>query len=153
MEITLTNNEICIIDDEDFLKIKNYNWYASKCKNITYATGYNKKDKQYMHRLIMNASKSEIIDHINNNGLDNRKQNLRICTVSQNAQNNRKRRDTSSIYKGVCYNKRNSKWMASLKINGKFKYLGEFKEEIDAAKAYNNKAIELFGEFANLNNI
>ena len=92
------------------------------------------------------------IDHRDMNGLNNQRSNLRFCTLSQNAMNRRKRENTSSIYKGVYFNnQRGKKWKAQIRINGKQIHLGLFDFEVDAARAYNMKAIELFCEFANLN--
>lgn len=93
-------------------------------------------------------------DHINHDTLDNRRDNLRICTVSQNNMNRKKSRKTqSSIYKGVCWYARSRKWIARIKYYETKYHLGYFDSEIEAAKAYNNKARELFGEFAKLNNL
>ena len=104
-----------------------------------------------MHRLILKAEKGQVCDHINHNGLDNRRKNLRLCTNSQNFGNQRKRPNKSSIYKGVCFYKRDSKWQVGIECNYKKYYLGRFDNEIEAAKVYDKKAAELFGEFAYTN--
>ena len=104
-----------------------------------------------MHRVIMDAPKGMHVDHINGNGLDNRRENLRLCTNSQNHMNRKTHRDSSSKYKGVSWNKRNSKWQAYIGSGIKRKNLGYFASESDAAKAYDIKAKECFGEFARLN--
>lgn len=91
------------------------------------------------------------IDHRDHNGLNNQKSNLRFCTPSENAMNARKNENSSSVYKGVCFFNRDKKWLAQIQVNGKPIRLGCFASEVEAAKAYNNKAIELFCEFANLN--
>jgi len=104
-----------------------------------------------MHRLIMNAPEGLVVDHIDRNGLNNRKCNLRLCTKAQNVQNSRPRRNRSSKYKGVFWNKLNKKWSASIHKGDKRIYLGGFDDEIEAALAYDRKAAELFGEFAYLN--
>lgn len=97
------------------------------------------------------------IDHINNNTFDNRKINLRICTNNENQRNRRKLSKASSKYKGVCFAKYTKKWQASIEIrmDGKRNniYLGQYYDEKDAAKAYNDAAIKYFGEFAKLNTI
>jgi len=104
-----------------------------------------------MHRLILKAQKGQQVDHINGNGLDNRKDNLRFCTSSQNYQNSRKRKNCSSKYKGVWWHKQSKKWQTGIVLNYKNYHLGYFTNEIEAAKAYDLTAAEFFGEFARLN--
>lgn len=101
-----------------------------------------------MHWEIMNGKG---IDHRDGNGCNNRRSNLRFATKSENGMNQRKRENTSSIYKGVYFHKPSGKWLAHIMINGKSIHLGYFVDEIDAAKAYDAKAIVLFKEFTNLN--
>lgn len=99
----------------------------------------------------MQAPKGMVVDHINHNGLDNRKANLRIATFSENRRNSRKAKDTSSKYKGVSWHKNNKKWHAGININGRRKHLGSFDDEIQAAKAYDEVARKYHGEFSSLN--
>lgn len=106
-----------------------------------------------MHRFIMNAQKGQIIDHINGNGLDNRKENLRFCTHRQNAYNLITGTNKTSKYKGVHLLKNNGLWCVQIKIPNKRIRLGNFEREDDAALAYNEAAIKYFGEFACLNKI
>jgi hypothetical protein len=105
-----------------------------------------------MHQLILGTidKKGIIIDHINGDGLDNRKENLRICTHSQNHFNSNKYLITSSIYKGVT-KVENGKWIAHLSINKKHIYIGIYKRETDAAVAYDNAARKYFKDFARVN--
>ncbi len=103
-----------------------------------------------MHRLIVGAKAGISIDHINGNTLDNRKCNLRIATPSQNSMNQRIK-EHSSHYKGVTWHRQHGKWYAQLKHNQHLNFLGLFLNEEDAARAYDAKAKELFGEFARLN--
>ena len=109
----------------------------------------------YEHRLIWLYYYGYLpkqIDHINRNPSDNRIENLRECTQSQNCMNSRKKRKGfSSKYKGVCWYKPSKKWQAVIQLNKKQIYLGRFDTKIEAAKVYDEKAIELFGEFAKLN--
>ncbi len=103
-----------------------------------------------MHRMIMGEPKGMFVDHIDGNSQNNRRSNLRICTPAQNLQNQRPKGGTSR-YKGVYFHKKDNKWMAKIGFNGKNTYLGLFEDEILAARAYDKKAKELFGEFAYLN--
>lgn len=111
--------------------------------------GYVRGSKGSLHRIIMNAPAGAVIDHINGNALDNRRKNLRICTQRQNLWNGRAHRDGSSKYRGVCWNRSNSKWR--VQIQGKT--IGHFTAETDAALAYNAAALDRFGEFAKLNRV
>ena len=98
------------------------------------------------------VQKELMVDHINRNGLDNTRKNLRICTRSENLMNSKKPElNSTSKYKGV--NKCGNSWRAEIRLNRKGFYLGKFKTEKEAALAYNKKAIELFGEFARLNEV
>jgi len=104
-----------------------------------------------MHRLLIHAPKGMEVDHINGNGLDNRICNLRICTRSQNQINKGLQKNNTTGYKGVSFIKKHRKYRATIRINGKSMYLGEFESAKGAAFAYDNKAKELFGNFAKLN--
>lgn len=140
--IPLTKGKFAKVDNEDFEKLKNINW--------VYNNKYARNIKSgYMHRFIMNTPINMDTDHINHDTLDNRKYNLRICSRSKNNMNtisvdvNKK-----SIYKGVTWFKRDLKWKSQIMINYKNIHIGYFTSEIEAAKAYDKKAKELFGEFA-----
>lgn len=105
-----------------------------------------------MHRLLIYVPPGFEVDHINRNGLDNRRANLRTCTKSENAANREKvGGDTSSKYKGVHRRADSGKWMARIKVNGRRRSLGCFYSEEEAALAYNVAATEEFGEFARVN--
>lgn len=123
---------------------------------LFYRMSINKKSfKFYVHKLIaikyLNAKQTDTIDHINRIKDDNRVKNLRICNASQNSVNSEKQKGTSSTFKGVCWDKYINKWKASITSEGKTRHLGRFKDEIDAAKAYNKAAIRYFGMFAKIN--
>jgi len=157
MEIKLDKEKVVVIDDDDFELIKNYKWYAyTDGKGHWYALTSIKTEKGWrgmrMHRLIMKASPNEQVDHINHNGLDNRRENIRICTVSQNHQNRHITRG-KSLYKGVYWDKEKKKWRAHIWIDRKRQFLGYFKTAKEAAERYNKEASELFKEFACLNEI
>ncbi len=160
-EIPLTRGKIALVDNDDFEKVNQYKWCAVKHKNTFYAvraetlrsrqetreTGLPRQKMVYMHRFIMNTPEGVETDHINHNGLDNQKGNLRLCTTTQNLQNKVPCVGTSE-YKGVYWAKWAKKWMTRIQYEGKQVYLGYFDVEIDAAKAYDTKAKELFGPFA-----
>jgi len=154
--IPLTQGKFAIIDDEDWDLVKGYKWYANKQGNTFYAiTNIRKPDGTrtllYMHRLLLDLKKGEYCDHINHNGLDNRRCNLRSVTKQQNQMNQQKNKNGSCEFKGVSYYKRDKKWLAQIKINGKRIFLGYFNTPLEGALAYDRKAKELFGEYANLN--
>lgn len=154
MKISLTQNKFAIIDNEDWDKIKDYSWCISTDNNIVaYIKGSGRKNRKLilLHRLIMNAKQGQEIDHINRNRLDNRKNNLRFCNRSQNNMNAKKRKGTLSKYKGVTWSKRDKKWKSYIGLNGKFINLGSYDNEKIAALIYNEKAQQLFGEFARVN--
>lgn len=155
-EIKLTRNMVAIVDDENFEWLNQWKWYAQKSGNTYYAKRRETQGEKkfiYMHRLIMRAKPGQEIDHANGNGWDNRIENMRFCTDSQNFQNSRKRKNCSSKYKGVHYANHAKKWRAMICAPGvgKSSHIGCYSSEREAAKSYNEKAKVLFGEFANLN--
>ncbi len=155
-EIKLTQGKVALVDDEDYEYLDQFKWQASKGLHTYYARRngrlYNgKRITIRMHQEIMHFPDNMLIDHIDHNGLNNQKHNLRVCTILQNQMNATGREDSNSIYKGVCWHKRIQKWRAQIHLNRRQKFLGYYKNEEDAAMAYNKKAKELFGEFAKLN--
>lgn len=157
-KIKITGGYEAIVDKEDYNRLSKINWYYQKIGKHTYVRCQNKDGKFiYMHRAIMNHPKGLLVDHINRNGLDNRKDNLRLCTKSQNGCNRGKDRDNSSGYKGVSYitNKqpRKKRWMAQIAANKKHICIGYFDTAREAALAWNKAAKKYHGEFAYQNNI
>ena len=158
-KIPLTQGKYAIVDPEDYKKLAKYKWYAKKCERRFYAERWGEKKQGSktkgdlkMHREIMGDAEGKVIDHINHNGLDNRKANLRFATTQQNTWNKRKQKgDYSSKYKGVHWVKSEKKWRAVITCNKKVIYIGRFDDEEAAARAYDEKAKELFGEYASLN--
>ncbi|MBW8001156.1 MAG: hypothetical protein FVQ80_03940 [Planctomycetes bacterium] len=104
-----------------------------------------------MHREIKNAPEHLVVDHIDHDGLNNRKENLRLCTYAQNAKNIKSCAKKSSIYKGVYWHKGTKKWAVQITCDGKSHHLGYFDDQTAAAKAYDIAATKLHGEFASLN--
>jgi hypothetical protein len=150
--LELTWGKYAIVDAEDYEKLKDYKWCTIQGAQTFYAkTFYLSGAILAMHRLILDAPKGLYVDHIDHNGLNNRKSNLRLCTNQQNLRNKLPRPGCSSKYKGVSWSKARNKFRANIYLNRKAIHLGYFDSEIDAAKAYDKKAHELFGEFAYLN--
>lgn len=142
------HNEQCIVSDNKWHDLSQYKWMINK---TGYYRGTINGKNIIMHRYIMNAKDDEIIDHINHNRSDNSNENLRIITASGNAHNKKKQKNTSSKYIGV--HKHSKKWRAIIYKNTIKNNIGNFVTEIEAAIAYNIKAKELYGEYANLNDI
>ena len=158
-EILLTRGKVAIVDDEDYSYLNQWKWnYKSKGHGNT---GYAVRDitengiykAVLMHREIIRPSDSMEVDHIDGNGLDNRKVNLREATRSQNQQAKGRQRNNTSGYKGVSYDAEKDKWRAQITYKGKGHKLGRYKIIEDAARAYNKAAIKYHGEFASLNTI
>lgn len=149
--IPLTQGKFAIVDAEDYDRLAQHKWCAVRSKDTFYAQRWSNGKSVSMHRVIMRAPKGLICDHKNHNGLDNRKGNLRLCTNAQNQYNKRPKKDCSSKYKGVILRRDYKRWRAKIGFKRKRVNLGDFTDEIKAAVAYDDKAIELFGEFAYLN--
>ena len=153
--IPLTQGKFAIVDDADYESLSQYKWHATKPRHIWYAVRTiwqnGKRCHIYMHRVILNPSPGLQSDHINGDGLDNRRVNLRPCTRSQNLMNARKWAKCSSKWKGVYWQKQAQKWAAQIKAKGKVRHLGLFDSENEACYAYNIAACMYFGEFALLN--
>ena len=138
-KLPLTQGQVAIVDDADYEWLSQWKWYAAKICNIFYAVRQakrvNGKQKNiFMHAEIIGRKEGLEIDHINGNGLDNRRENLRHVTHRENGQNRHDKR--SSKYPGVCWHKRDFNWQATIRLNGKAKYLGSFINEEDAFAAY-----------------
>ena len=153
--IKLTQGRYAIVDDGDYEWLSQFQWYFHQ--------GYARRDVKnsktgktktvFLHRVVNNTPDGMDTDHINQNKLDNRKENLRSCTMSQNLSNRTKQKNNTSGYKGVTWHKLGGKWQAQIRIKSKFKYLGYFSNIHDAVQAYNIAAQDKFGEFAFINKV
>jgi len=156
-EIPLTQNQVALVDDEDFEELNKFKWCAFKRDNTFYAARASSRRMGerkliFMHRVIINTPDDMYTDHIDNNGLNNQRNNLRPCTNSQNQANREKHIEGTSEYKGLYYDKSRRSWQISITKDGE-RFQKRRKSEVAAALSYNKMAIELFGEFANLNTI
>lgn len=153
--IPLTQGQFAIVDDEDYDYLMRWKWRLLKGNNTYYAiTSIYRKHKrttESMHRMILKPKDGRWVDHKDRNGLNNTRLNIRTCSKSQNGQNKIPAKNARSKYKGVVWHERLKKWKAHIYLNRRDIYLGVYVNEQDAAKAYDTKAKELFGEFARLN--
>ncbi len=155
MAIPLSKGLFALVDGEDYDELSNHKWYAQKCGHsfcaVRHIGTHLNRGLAYMHRQLLNAQRGKEVDHKNHCALDNRRQNIRVCTKAQNQHNRISSKNTSSKYKGVFWKKGNSAWCAQICNESKKIHLGLFDYEIEAAKAYDVAAKELFGEFAYTN--
>ncbi len=180
--VPLSQGKFALVDRGDYAGVIRYSWYAAKTPSrfadspfergrssgdkplrgtgplqgescVWYAVRKDKGRTIRMHREIMRPGRGQVVDHINHDGLDNRRCNLRVCSHAENLRNQRGQVGRSSRFKGVSRDKRLGKWRAQIWHAGRHYYLGLYVSEIEAARAYDAKARELFGEFAYLNGI
>lgn len=148
--IPLSRDFVAVVDLDDYVRVTAYIWYAGERRGLTYAFTDSLGKSTAMHRFLLDVGKGIEVDHIDGNGLNNTRSNLRIATHRQNLQN---RRPTAGryTYKGVSYHDHSSLYRARITVNGKQLNLGYFKCSIEAAQAYDKAAKEHFGEFARTN--
>lgn len=153
--IPLSQGKVTLVDDRDFEWLSQWSWHVQNHMHICYARRTLRKNGKkraiLMHQLIIGISSELETDHINRDGLDNRRSNLRHCTHAENNRNQRKFASCSSRYKGVHWDNERQTWRARITAHGRSHHLGRFTDEQEAARAYNQAALEYFGEFAYLN--
>ena len=156
-EIELTQGKVALVDDEDYEYLRQWKWYYG-CEGGKNKSGYAvrsitnpKRALIFMHRVIMSTPTGMETDHINCNKIDNRKENLRVCTRLQNKKNNPLMKNNKTGYKGVSIN--NNRYKVKISVNKKQIHLGYFDKVEDAAKTYNLAALKYHGKFARLNEI
>jgi len=147
-EVELTNGGKVLVDDDDFDVLSRSQWFWSSPKKTKYA--FRLKDNIRMHRILLDAKENEIVDHVNGDGLDNRRANLRFVTPRQNAQNKRPKIEGM---KGVEYDKPTDMYRARIRKEGQKISLGYYRTAREAAVAYNGAAKSLFGEYAWTNDL
>ena len=155
-EIQLTKGFVTLVDDEDYETLSQYRWRALKGSQRTWYAARNikvagKNMTIMMHREIINAPENIFVDHINMDALDNRRENLRLCSKQENCCNKGKFSNNTSGYKGVSWDKRGERWVAQIRVNLSSKHLGYFDTPEDAARAYDKAARQYHGEFARTN--
>ena len=158
LQIPLSQGYTALVDLSDRELVTQHNWHAWARDGLVYAvTNINRNSQRRqisMHRLILGIADTNkpLVDHINHNGIDNRRANLRLASSSQNNANQALSKGAkTSKYKGVSWHSSTNKWQASIRVKGKQTYLGLFTSEEKAAVAYNQAAIIHFGDFAFLN--
>jgi hypothetical protein len=155
-KIPLTQEKFAVVDNDDFARVNKFKWCLDTKGMRLYAlrsiTRRGHCHTIYLHRFILNAPKGKQVDHIDGDGLNNRKKNLRLCSSAQNKYAcRRKSRSATSRFRGVCWDSARQKWKVMLTYRDRPFNLGRFDCEIAAAHAYDKKARELFGNFASPN--
>lgn len=153
-EVPLSRGRVALVDDADYDSVIAVGkWYANPSRKTFYArknfaTAPGKWTSVRMHTFLTGWP---LVDHVNGNGLDNQRANLRPASSRQNSQNRGLRSDNTSGYKGVSWKKKDRLWVATISVNGKPKHIGCFSSAIDGAIAYDAAAVHYFGAFARLN--
>jgi hypothetical protein len=155
-EIQLTQGKVALVDDEDYEWLNQFTWYAKLSGVETFyayrSVGcYENYRKVIMHREILHPPREMSVDHIDGDGLNNQKSNIRVCTKSENMHNRAKNRNNKSGYKGVCFSKSMKRWITRIVVNGKKIQIGYYDDVLDAARAYDDAAVKYFGKFSRIN--
>lgn len=154
-EIPLTCGQVALVDDADYERLAKHKWFARKdadrgwyAERKVWKPGPVRQQRVAMHREVLGVESGLHVDHRNGNGLDNRRENLRAATHSQNQANRMWSTRNTSGYKGVTLHRLTGKWQAAIKVNGRSFYLGLHETKEAAAAAYATAARQRFGEFA-----
>lgn len=148
--IPLSQGRFAFVDDEDYEFLSRHTWHASRVRNsedLWYAATHIGKRGIRMHQMILGSIKGTVIHHEDHNGLNNQKSNLKRSTVRQNTAHQKKRKDNTSGFKGVIWDKKNKKWQVRVGEH-KGRYTKRFLKLEDAVEAYDREAIKLWGDFA-----
>jgi hypothetical protein len=147
--IFLPNGAAVWVDEQDYSHLVGYSWRLTE--GYACRSGGHGKPRIRMHREITGATPGQEVDHINGNKLDNRRSNLRLCTHAENLRNRKKwSKDGHTRFKGIRQTKPGT-WIAQIGVNGRTTYIGTFRNEEDAARAYDERALAQYGSFARLN--
>lgn len=146
--LELSNGGFTLVDQADLPLVQDETWrHKRDGRHIYVFNGHGLR----MHRVLLDAPDGMLVDHVNGNGLDNRRSNLRLCTQQENQRNRQHGLGVHSRFRGVTLHTKSGRWQAQIKVDGKSLYLGLFDDEREAARAYDAAAREHFGEFANPN--
>lgn len=153
-KIPLTQGYFALVDDSDYEAISKYKWHIKKHGRTFYAKhstkkGDNRKQKTvYMHSLLLATPRGMEVDHIDGDGLNNRRDNIRVCVHAENTRNARTRLDNKSGFRGVHFHSRDMVWSASIGFKNKRVHLGYFSSKLLAREAYRDASIKYYGNFA-----
>lgn len=154
-KIKLTKGKYALVDDADYNELMQYKWYSGNTSKF-YAFRSKKVGGNWrqlgMHRHIMQPKEGYQVDHIDNNGLNNQRSNLRVCTQAENSRNKGRRSHNTSGYAGVSFHANTKKWKAQIAVDKKHIYIGIYKTAEEAYKAYCEACLKYHGEFANIKN-
>lgn len=155
-QIPLTQGKFAVVDDQDYEWLSQWKWHYSHSRNTGYAVrwekaGKGKQAKIRMHRVILRAPDDALVDHIDGDGLNNQRSNLRLCSLIDNARNSSGAKGSTSVYKGVSWDKQSKGWRSTIYADGKTHHLGIYLDEVFAAKVYDLAAKAHHSDFARLN--